>query len=83
MGYNMVINIYIYPEKGLRRLIFCRRRYQFDHCRGPEINNKVYMVCFWKFPEMWVSNSCNVKRMEKCLGWQDQNMANKKGNYEN
>lgn len=61
----MKIQLYIYPEKDYRKLMFCRKKYKFGYLE----NNELFIVCFRDFPEteIWVSNKCDVKRFEKCL----------------
>lgn len=65
----MKIQLYIYPKKDYRKLMFCRKEYKFGYWE----NNELFIVCFWDFPEIWVSNKCDVKRFEKCLCGKNQN----------
>lgn len=64
----------VWPErKGLKSWYISRKRPNFNLSLSQ--NNLFFVVVFCKDRECWISNLCNVTRLEKCLGYKNQNTS--------
>lgn len=68
----MKIEMFLVPPNRMVAGHISRKR---NHVIGVRIDefDIVYLIVFWENYNCWISKLCNVKRLEKCSGYKNEN----------